>query len=369
MTILQICSIYYDNSLFKCMFDAMGHHGIDSIVYIPKWVSSNPDNVLMINKKFSIFKKLLYWGEQRHIYNDIVQRITISDIDCVYAHRLLYGGSAALKLYKEYGIPYVVMICNSDIYGFGRNVGRFRKHSMEIIRNAHRVLFFSKPYRDYVIERYVDREYKAETINKSEIVVSGIDKFYLQNRILPNGHAIPTPQNITLIYIGDIDKNKNIITLIKVCEILIERGFKIQLNVIGRVVHTKVYKKAISHNFIQYYGFQSPEFIIKMLRVSDVFVMPSIHESFGLVYAEAMTQGVPIIYTRGQGFDGQYAEGEVGYSVNCFNEKEIAQRIVDILMDYKGISNRCAENSKNYSWDIIASQYRTIFDSCKKVIR
>lgn len=40
--------------------------------------------------------------------------------------------------------------------------------------------------------------------------------------------------------------------------------------------------------------------------------MPSHKETFGLVYAEAMSQGLPIIYTKNQGFDGQFPDGYVG---------------------------------------------------------
>jgi len=49
--------------------------------------------------------------------------------------------------------------------------------------------------------------------------------------------------------------------------------------------------------------------------------MPSITETFGLVYAEALSQGLPVLYTRGQGFDRQFEEGEVGYAVDCFDDR------------------------------------------------
>ena len=58
--------------------------------------------------------------------------------------------------------------------------------------------------------------------------------------------------------------------------------------------------------------------------------MPSIHESFGRVYAEAMTQGVPVIYSKGQGFDGIYPDGHVGYSVPSRNPEYIAECIKNI---------------------------------------
>ena len=56
--------------------------------------------------------------------------------------------------------------------------------------------------------------------------------------------------------------------------------------------------------------------------------MLSIMETFGLVYAEAMSQGLPIIYTKGQGFDEQFDEGKVGYHADCFNIEEIVKRII-----------------------------------------
>ena len=43
--------------------------------------------------------------------------------------------------------------------------------------------------------------------------------------------------------------------------------------------------------------------------------MPSRYETFGLVYGEAMSQGLPIIYSKGQGVDGYFKEGTVGYGV------------------------------------------------------
>lgn len=42
--------------------------------------------------------------------------------------------------------------------------------------------------------------------------------------------------------------------------------------------------------------------------ISDIFVMPSKPETFGLVYVEALSQGLPILYAKGEGFDGYFDE-------------------------------------------------------------
>ena len=41
---------------------------------------------------------------------------------------------------------------------------------------------------------------------------------------------------------------------------------------------------------------------------SDVFAMVSHHETFGLVYIEALSQGLPVLFTQGQGIDGTFSE-------------------------------------------------------------
>ena len=74
-----------------------------------------------------------------------------------------------------------------------------------------------------------------------------------------------------------------------------------------------------------------------------------------------MSQGLPIIYTRGQGFDGQFAEGEVGYSVQYDSAEEIADRVKDILDKYEIISRNCIKKVDRFDWDKIAKEYIDIY--------
>ena len=89
--------------------------------------------------------------------------------------------------------------------------------------------------------------------------------------------------------------------------------------------------------------------------------MPSKHETFGLVYAEAMSQGLPVIYTKGQGFDGQFPEGEVGFSVAYDDPEEIAMRVKEIIADYGSISKRAVANVHRYDWKGIAQDYSELY--------
>lgn len=363
MKVLHICSTYIDRPFYKTMFDSLSKHGVDNMVYVPRWSDKKTDdNVLVISRKFNKFEKLLYWGEQRYIFNDIVSRISVDDIDCVHVHRILYGGYAALRLKKKYGIPYIVAIRNSDIYGFMRNMQLYRKHCLDIMLNSSKVIFLSQSYKELVLNKYVPKKYKDVISEKCVVITNGIDPTFIKGKRELSEIKPMEGKSLRLICIAEIDKNKNSKTIIVACEILKQKGYGVTLTLLGRVVDKNVLKNAISYDFVEYLGVKPKMELIAALRKSDIFVMPSIHESFGLVYAEAMTQGIPVIYTRGQGFDGQFEEGEVGYSVNCFDSQEIADKIELILSDYNNIAARCIDRSQRYSWDNINRKYKEIYD-------
>ena len=62
--------------------------------------------------------------------------------------------------------------------------------------------------------------------------------------------------------------------------------------------------------------------------------MPSFTESFGLVYAEAMSQGLPVIYSKGQGFDNQFPEGMVGVHVSAYDAHDVAEGIEKVVNNF-----------------------------------
>jgi glycosyltransferase involved in cell wall biosynthesis len=95
----------------------------------------------------------------------------------------------------------------------------------------------------------------------------------------------------------------------------------------------------------------------------DVLLVPSHAETFGMVYLEAMSQGVPVLYTRGQGFDGQFEEGKAGFSVVCGNTTQQAAMLSEIAKDYAERSARCVELAKAYDWTLIAARMAELYQS------
>jgi len=139
----------------------------------------------------------------------------------------------------------------------------------------------------------------------------------------------------------------------------------VNFTVMGNIVNARYHRLLEQTHFLKHIPYCSKEELIKHYRDSDIFVMPSKRETFGLVYAEAMSQALPIVFSRGQGFDGQFPEGEVGYSVKYNSPTEVADRIEQILNNYDAISQRALSSSERYRWFYIAREYAKLYSEHK----
>jgi len=75
------------------------------------------------------------------------------------------------------------------------------------------------------------------------------------------------------------------------------------------------------------------ESIDALLRVADLFLLPSEYESFGLAALEALSCGTPVIASRSGGLAEVVVEGESGYLVEVGDYREMARRGASLLGD------------------------------------
>lgn len=359
MKVLQIANGFLDSKLYQNLFDHLALLHVENNVYVPininKIFEDTQRKNIIISKCFSNIDRFLFFTKQKKMYQDVTQKLTINEFDVIHAHTLFSGGYLAYQLNKKYNIPYIATVRNTDLNTFFKYMIHLRSTGINILRNAAKVVFLSPVYRERLINHYVPENFKEIISEKSIVIPNGIDDYWLKNKYYRG--TSPEGKKLKLIFVGSVTPNKGIRVSVKACELLIEEGYDVQFTMIGKI-ENKAYKNMIeSSKFIRHMDYSPKEVIIEQMRKADIFIMPSKHETFGLVYAEAMSQGLPVIYTSGEGFDGQFSEGEVGYHVRSNDMSDVVAKIKMILNYYDEISEKSSGNSDCFKWNTIAKRY------------
>lgn len=362
MRIFHINCNYVGNALHQIMAENLESLGYENQIYVPVYSKAvsviTPNENVCVSECFKKWDRIVFDYKQKKIYRDIESKFNVSEYDCIHAYTLYTDGNCARRLSEKYGVPYVVAVRNTDVNSFFRLMPHLRKRGVKTMLKASAVFFLSEAYRKQVFDKYIPERYKEEILKKTYIIPNGIDDFWLNNSYRCEKEPDKT---IKLIYAGRIDKNKNIPTTQKAMNILQKEGYEVSLTVVGRVEDKAEYDMIIRNPYTRYIPNQKKEDLITLYRDHDIFVMPSFTESFGLVYAEAMSQGLPVVYSAGQGFDGQFENGKAGYSVDAHSAESVAEGIKDVIKNYRLICGNVNDCARKFKWSEIASKYDDIY--------
>ncbi|URN82958.1 glycosyltransferase family 4 protein [Acetobacterium wieringae] len=363
MNVLHVNSYYAQGTFYKHLYDQQIQIGIAIDVYVPtpSSVSRDLGNYATISINHNKYDRYLFHLKHTKIYRDIKRTYRLEDYTVVHAHSLFSNGYIAMRIKKDFGVPYIVAVRDTDANVFFKRMVWLRKLGISILKEASQVIFLSTTYRDAVIKKYLPEHLQDEILAKCAVIPNGIDQFWLDHLGTPK--LSRDNNTLNLLFVGMINKRKNIPATIKAIKHLIRQGYEVTFTVVGTVNDTSIFEQIKKEAFIRYLPHCSKEKLIEIYRNSDIFVMPSITETFGLVYPEAMSQGLPVIYTEGQGFDGQFPDGEVGFAVNCFDVEDIANKIVKIKNHYNDLSQNAVTNALKFCWTDICEEYKNIYEA------
>ena len=374
MKALHINCNYLTTVLHQTMVEHLDGEGMVSTVFAPTYDASRavirPNSNVVVSECFKKWDRVWFDYKQRKIFSSVQANLNAADFDCIHAYTLFTDGNCAMKLSKKYGKPYVVAVRDTDVNSFFKLMPHLRPRGVKIMLGASKVFFLSATYRDHVISKYVPKKKREEILKKSLIMPNGIDDFWFDNAYIDRDTGVSLDRfenkQIKIVFAGRINNNKNPQTTLKAIDILEAKGYSCTFTVVGGVEDESLKALLLKDKRVRYIAKCPKEELVNYYRESDIFVMPSFHETFGLVYAEAMSQGLPVLYTRGQGFDGQFADGEIGYAIDPGSPEDIAEKILAVTARYSDISRSCTEHFRKFKWSDIVKQYAHIYVEIKK---
>ena len=296
----------------------------------------------------------------------IEQTIPVSELDGIHASTLYSEGGVAFLLHKKYGLPYLVSLRGSDVHMYSKVMFHLWPLGNHIIRQANSITSVTSAIKNRLV-RMIQYYPNKKRLEDCAVINNGIDKVWLDNL---NVTSKKIGECIKVLFIGRFDDNKNILRLIESVRSL-RKEFDLKLLMIGGHGrhHENVLKLVGENDYLEYLGeIYDKDRLRDIIRGCDIYAMCSHSETFGLVYAECLSQGLPILYSRGTGFDGLYPNGHVGFGVDSSSTKDISKGIKEIILHYDDLRDNISRlDFHRYDWPNIAKRFLTIIN--QNVIR
>lgn len=371
--VLHITNDYSGSTVYRNLIKELDDLGVSQIVYNPirdrSRIDRNriyfavPESRIIYSPILnSLTDRIFYKRKVKRIARDLQKSIDFSKIDIVHAHTWYSDGGVAYVLKRIYQIPYIVTIRNTDLNFFQKYLIHQRSFGRKILEEAEKVILISASYKHRILNESSLQIIRDRLISKLRVVPNGVDSYWIENLV---GRKGKLSKNIfSILFIGKFNRGKNILALQSAINIINRDKRFVHLHLIGGGgdVHNAVLRQVQRNSqTMTYYGeiFDLSQ-LKKYFEIADIFAMPSRYETFGLVYVEAMLQGLPILYTDGEGIDGLYQE-KIGEKVQFGTVEEIKEKLLILVENYSSYVIPTKRLVKNHSWKKIALVYYDLY--------
>lgn len=313
--------------------------------------------------------RIFYMAKIKAIVKDLKKTVDLDSIDAIHASTLCIDGAVAYKLHQETGIPYMCAIRNTDVNNYYK-VFKWRKGFFsQILEASSRIIFISPKYKENFLGEIIPASVRKKIEERVMVIPNGVSNVFLENKSTEHKTF---ESELNLIFVAAFYKGKGLVETIQAIDLLRGKGYKITINAIGKGLpnrpHDSEYEAQVEalangKDWIKTQTFKKPNEIIAEMRQANAFVMVSKPETFGLVYVEALSQHLPIIYAQGQGFDGYFPDGFVGYPAEAGNVGSIAEKIEKLIKNYSQIANNVESLNldADFNWSNIGKKYESIY--------
>lgn len=234
--------------------------------------------------------------------------------DLVHAHYATsYGLLAALSGFK----PYLVSVWGSDVFDFPRKSFIHKFILKYNLSHSENVISSSK-----VMSEEVKKYYNGPVT----VIPFGIDLSVFKR-------TAPRKKSITIGIVKSMEDYYGIEDLIRAFKTVREKyaGIELKLLLVGGGSQIEKYKNLVSRldldRFVLFKGKISQELVPQEHNEIDIFVNPSVHESFGVSVLEASATENPVIVTNVGGLTEVVVNNSTGLVVEQGNQEELVKAI------------------------------------------
>ena len=324
IAIVDILNYPYNSDKPKFKVFKEVRHGIDVYrIIVPSYMTGHIPGVF-----FSYYARY---------YNKLFKYMLAQGLsfDVMYAHSFWHAGYIATLLKKEFNLPLIVQEHRSMLIT-GEFSGKVNKYLKATVDNSDAFYCVSNKLRDNV--------YSRTGLSKGiEILPNMVDDLF-QYKTLNN-------DKFTYTFIGTLNENKRIIQLLKCFEKVCESNNNVVLKIAGDgpqrdQVNIMINSSEVLKKTVRVLGLLPREKVLDLLAKTNVLVLPSAFETFGVVCIEAMAVGRPVICTRNGSAD--FVDDSNGILIDVDSDDQLIDAMRKIYQNYSKydqqlISEKCVK--------------------------
>ncbi len=306
-------------------------------------------------KKFELYSNRIF--EEVNAFADKVLLVADNfDFDIIHAHDWMTY-PAAINLKKKTGKPLVLHIhatsFDRGVIGIDQRVYDIEKKGFE---EADLIVAVSEFTRRTVIEKYGINPDKVEVVHNG-VLLNNKEKFY-DVKIFPKDHIVS--------FVGRITIQKGPLYFVEAAKIVSEYVPNVKFLVTGSgdmlpAMINRVAELGLSDKVI-FTGFLRGKELDKIYAMSDVYVMPSVSEPFGITPLEAIANGTPVIISKQSGVSEVLNNC---LKVDYWDVNKMANYIISILK-YQELRETLKTHAfleiTNINWDRAAEKLNKIYE-------
>lgn len=181
--------------------------------------------------------------------------------------------------------------------------------------------------------------------------------------------------DFNILFVGRLAPEKGLPTIFNTLHQIQKRGFQVGFVIVGDGPCRSKYEQSVRElglNHVVFVGFKQQEELSYYYLGSDVLVLPSHSEPWGLVVNEALTCGLPVLCSKKVGCsDDLIIEGKTGFL--CSEVKDYDQRIVELMANHDQLvqmREHCYEHIAQFTPERCADGFLSLcqFESNQPVV-
>lgn len=296
------------------------------------------------------------------------------DFDVVHGHDWLVA-SAGDHLAKRLDCPLVMTIHATE---YGRHQGWVDKHPQShihgvekwVTNRADAVIACSAYMREHIADIYGLEE------GAVAVIPNGIDPDDLRpmENLDEMRASFAAPDEKLVLLVGRLVYEKGFQVALEALPTLIENVGKVRFIVAGSGTHEQELKdQADKLGLLEhgtFVGWIGDDVLHSLYRISDLTVVPSIYEPFGLVALEAMASGCPCIVADTGGLREVVPTDNVGLRFRSRDPESLANMAEKVLTDPElrdRLVTEASDHVLTFDWLDVARQTQALYDDAVAV--